>query len=441
MGFIPSPLSIYKNVKKQVSGTWIKISKNKLETNTYWNIDEKITEKIVSSEKEAIVKLSDLVMSSVQYQIQSDVPYGVFLSGGIDSSLIAASATALTGVNVNTFSIGFEENKFDESVHAKAIAKHLGTNHHEFIVSSKDAMNLIETIFADYSEPFADSSSIPTMMVSKLAKKYVTVALSGDGGDELFHGYGAYQWAKRLNNPFIGMARNQIAALLKTQQRFRRHAEYFLFQNKNLTYSHILSQEQYYFSLNQLDRLLTNDFSNASGSKNIELFQNFANRINKLNRKLTPKEAQAFFDLNFYLQDDLLTKVDLASMSFSVEARVPYLDHRMVEFALNLSPKLKYKNGVSKYLLKEILYQYVPKKYFDRPKQGFAIPLVKWLKNELGYLIDEYLSEKIINQYGIVNYKVVQQLIKDYRQNNVDYLYNKLWILIVLHKWLVKNQI
>jgi asparagine synthase (glutamine-hydrolysing) len=439
LGFIPSPLSIYQSVKKLESGTWIRVSKNKLETTRYWSIDQKISEKVVSNEKEAIVKLSDLIMSSVQYQVQSDVPYGVFLSGGIDSSLVTANAARLSGVKVNTFSIGFKENKFDESVYAKAIANYLGTNHHEFIVSSRDAMDLIETTFADYSEPFADSSSMPTMLVSKLASQYVTVVLSGEGGDELFLGYGAYRWAKRLNNPLIKLGRHQIAALLNIKKQYRRHSEYFLFPDQELLYSHILSQEQYYFSLNQLDDLLTDDFSQTFGSKNIDLFNSFGIQINRLNRTLNPMERQAIFDLSIYMQDDLLTKVDLASMSFSIEARVPYLDHRIVEFALNLSPHLKFKDGVSKYLLKEILYQYVPKKYFDRPKQGFAIPLIKWLKNELSYLIDDYLSEKIITQYNIVNYKVVQQMIKDYRQNNVDYLYNKLWVLIVLHKWLIKN--
>jgi asparagine synthase (glutamine-hydrolysing) len=439
LGFIPSPLSIYQSVKKLESGKWLKLSKNKLEITEYWSIDKNISEKIITSEKEALVKLSDLIMSSVQYQIQSDVPYGVFLSGGIDSSLVAANAVSLTGVKVNTFSIGFKENKFDESVYAKAIANYLGTNHHEFIVNSKDALDLIETTFADYSEPFADSSSIPTMLVSKLAKQYVTVVLSGEGGDELFLGYGAYKWAKRLHNPFLHLARKQIAYLLNSQTRFKRHAEYFRFPEKKLICSHIISQEQYYFSLSELDGILTTDFSNAYGSKNIDLLNNFGLKANHCNRDLNPMEKQALFDLTFYLQDDLLPKVDLASMSFSIEARVPYLDHRIVEFALNLSPDLKYKDGVSKYLLKEILYQYVPKKFFDRPKQGFAIPLIKWLKNELSYLIDDYLSEKIITKYNIVNYKVVQQLIKNYRQNNIDYLYNKLWVLIVLHKWLIKN--
>ncbi len=439
LGFIPAPQSIFQSIKKVESGTWLRVSKNNLESHTYWSINQQVSEKIITKEKEAIVKLSDLLMSSVQYQIKSDVPFGVFLSGGIDSSLVTANAVNLSGVKVNTFSIGFEENKYNESVYAKAIANYLGTHHHEFIVSYKDAIDLIDTIFDTYSEPFADSSSIPTMLVSKLARQHVTVTLSGEGGDELFLGYGAYQWARRLNQPFIKAFRKPIANILsKSNSRFERHANFFRYPNENLKYSHILSQEQYYFSLDELDSILSENFKNTSGSTNTELLNNFGIEINHLGRNLNAMEKQAIFDLNFYLQDDLLTKVDRASMHFSLETRVPYLDHRIIEFALNLSPELKYKNGTAKYLLKEILYQYVPEKFFDRPKQGFAIPLQKWLKNELRFLIDENLSKEVIEKFGYVNYEAVEELKKDFL-NGKEYLYNRIWILIVLHKWLLKH--
>ena len=179
LGFIPAPLSIYQSIKKLESGSWLKISKNNLQQNKYWSINQYITETVITDEKKATTTLSNLLMSSVQYQMKSDVPFGVFLSGGIDSSLITANAVKVSSVKVNTFSIGFEENKYDESIYAKAVAEHLKTEHHEFIVSYKDAIDLIDTLDDVYSEPFADSSSIPTMLVSKLAKKYVTVALSG----------------------------------------------------------------------------------------------------------------------------------------------------------------------------------------------------------------------------------------------------------------------
>jgi asparagine synthase (glutamine-hydrolysing) len=441
LGFVPAPQSIYKSIKKLESGTWMKISKKNCESHKYWSVNKQVSEKIISFEKEALVKLSDLLMSSVQYQIKSDVPFGVFLSGGIDSSLITANAVNISGVKVNTFSIGFEENRFNESIYAKAVANYLGTNHHEFIVSYKDAIDLIEPIFDTYSEPFADSSAIPTMLVSKLAKKHVTVTLSGEGGDELFLGYGAYKWAQRLNQPLVKAFRHPISSILSNSKtRFSRHADYFKYPNNLLQYSHTLSQEQYYFSLSDLDQLLTEEFSSANGSKNAESLNNFGIEINHLSRNLNPMEKQAIFDLNFYLQDDLLAKVDRASMHFSLETRVPYLDHRIIEFSLNLSPDLKYKNGVTKYLLKEILYQYVPAKFFDRPKQGFAIPLEKWLKKELLFLIEDFLSEKVIKRFNYVDYSYVKQLKEDFLKNNQSYLYNRLWLLIVLHKWLIKNE-
>jgi asparagine synthase (glutamine-hydrolysing) len=441
LGFIPAPLSIYKSIQKLESGTWLNISENNLHAQKYWTINKQVSKNTISNKKKAKKTLTDLIFSSVKYQLQSDVPFGVFLSGGTDSSLITAVASNLSKEKLNTFSIGFEENKFNESVHAKSIANHLGTNHHEFIVSYKDAMNLIEPIFEIYDEPYSDSSAIPTLLVSKLAKQHVTVALSGDGGDELFLGYGAHQWARRLNNPFIKAFRHPIASALSlSNSKFERHATYFKYPSKNLQYSHILSQEQNCFTLTELENILSDEFKKTKNSNSTTLFEKFGNDIENLNRNLKPIEKQAIFDLHFYLQDDLLTKVDRASMHYSLEARVPFLDHRIIEYALNLSPDLKYYNGTSKYLLKEILYQYVPKNLLDRPKQGFSIPLEKWLKNELKYLIEENLSKEIIEKYNYVNYTYVNQLVKNFF-NGKNYLYNRIWILIVLHKWLIKNNL
>lgn len=439
LGFIPSPLSIYKSIKKLPSGTWLKISKNNLEAQKYWSVNEKITEEIISDKKQAHAILDDLLKSSVRYQIKSDVPFGVFLSGGIDSSLITANAVNVSKSKVNTFSIGFEENQFNESHYSKEIARHLGTNHHELIVSQKDSIDLIDIIFDSYDEPFADSSCIPTMLVSKLAKKHVTVALSGEGADELFYGYGAYQWAARLNNPIIKYFRKPIANILSGSPKFNRHSEYFKYPDANLQYSHILSQEQYFFSQSELGKVLSLEFKTNANSTNTKLLKNFALQIDQVKRTLKPIEKQALFDLNFYLQDDLLTKVDRASMHFSLETRVPFLDHRIIEFALNLSPELKFKNGTSKYLLKEVLYQYIPKTLMDRPKKGFAIPLAKWLKSDLSFLLEDYLSEKIITQFNYVNYEYVKKLKNDFLNNEKDHLYNRLWNLIVLHKWLSRN--
>jgi len=433
LGYIPAPETIYSEVKKLESGSFIKLSKSGFIQEKYWSLNSQLLPSTLSNEKQALVKLSDLISSSVQYQLKSDVPFGVFLSGGIDSSLITAQASHLSSVKVNTFSIGFKENKYNESDYAKNIAKYLGTNHHEFIVSHHEAIDHIDAIFEAYSEPFADSSSIPTMLVSKLAKQYVTVTLSGEGGDELFFGYGAYIWANRLNNPLIKLLKGPIAKVLHyLGNRYKRAAELFEKIPESLINSHIFSQEQYLFSLKEVEKLVTPAYQNVPGFLHFDLPH--------LRRKLTPMERQSLFDLQFYLQDDLLTKVDRASMFYSLETRVPFLDHRIIEFAINLSPDLKYKSGVTKYLLKEILYQYIPKSYFDRPKQGFAIPLQKWLKHELRYLVEENLSKETIEIYGIVSFNEVSSLTERYYKGE-DYLYNRIWLLIVLHKWLKKNNI
>lgn len=432
LGFIPTPNSIYRSIYKLEAGSFIKVSYSGIDHQKFWSLRSAIHADVITNEKKALVMLSDLTMSSVQYQLKSDVPFGVFLSGGIDSSLVTAQASILSNVKVNTFSIGFDENRYNESDYAKAIAKYLGTNHHEFIVRYSDAINLIEDIFEVYSEPFADSSSIPTMLVSKLAKQYVTVTLSGEGGDELFFGYGSYKWAARLSNPFLKAARVPISGILSgLSNKYKRASKLFEFSSNQDIASHIFSQEQYLFSNQELQSLLHPPYNSHNAS-----ISSVAAQSDK--RNLTASEKQALFDLEYYLPDDLLTKVDRASMRYSLETRVPYLDHRIIEFALNLSPDLKYRNGVTKYLLKEILFQYVPESFFNRPKQGFAIPLEKWLKNELRFLIDDNLNESVVNRYGIVKWEEVQRL-KVLFDSGQDYLYNRIWLLIVLHKWLQKN--
>lgn len=448
LGFIPTPNSIYKNIHKMQAGTWLKVSRKGIEEVRYWSIRQKLTNRLISDKDQVMVKLSDLIMSSVQYQLKSDVPFGVFLSGGIDSSLVTAQAVGLSSVKVNTFSIGFEENSHNESEYAKAIANYLGTNHHEFIVSYRDAIQLIDTFFDAYDEPFADPSAIPTMLVSKMARQYVTVTLSGEGGDELFFGYGSYQWARRLSNPLFQLVRKPLAsAFSMMSSKFQRIEHMLRYEKSRNIRSHILSQEQYFFTSDEIDSLLNepyrtignNNLNSESRIYNAASFLtelNVGQKIGEEERTLNAMEKQALFDLYYYLPDDLLTKVDRASMQFSIETRVPYLDHRVIEFAENISPELKYRDGTSKYILKEILYQYIPKRFFERPKQGFSIPMNKWLRAELRFLIDENLNPAAIKSVGILNSEKTQQIVKDFF-NGKDYLYNRIWIMIVLQKWFI----
>ena len=447
LGYIPTPMSIYENVQKMPAGSWMKVSASGIEIQKYWNIKSILSNKVIHDPEEALVKLSDLIISSVQYQLKSDVPFGVFLSGGIDSSLVTAQAVGLSIVKVNTFSIGFEENSHNESEYAKAVAKYLGTDHHEFIVSYRDAMDLIESIFDTYDEPFADASAIPTMLVSKMAKQYVTVTLSGEGGDELFYGYGAYKWAKRLENPLYKALHKPAAKLFsKLSSRYQRVSKLLDYDSKVNLNSHIFSQEQYLFSAYELNDILQPEYYLPQSLNHLDIPVNALSNVDVFSsgqgilkdRVINAMEQQALFDLHFYLQDDLLTKVDRASMHYGIETRVPYLDHRVIEFAINLAPELKYHHGISKYILKKILYQYVPQELFNRPKQGFAIPLNKWLHNELNYLIEDNLNKTVIEQFNVVNYEETQSIIKGF-QNGKDFLFNRVWLLIVLHRWLIKN--
>ncbi|RDC64109.1 asparagine synthase (glutamine-hydrolyzing) [Adhaeribacter pallidiroseus] len=430
LGYIPRPNSIYNEVQKLDSGTYLVLSQTSLKKFHYWQLAEQVESEVLRNEKLAKQTLKDLVISSVKYRMISDVPFGTFLSGGIDSSLVTAAAQHVSDKPVKTFSIAFEATKFNEAKYAAAVSKHLGTEHYEFTVTEKEALEWVDQLTGIYDEPFADSSAIPTLLVSELARKKVTMILSGDGGDELFMGYGMYQWADRLANPFVRTFRKPIAAFLPVLgNRFERAAHVFQYSEIKRLKSHIFSQEQYLFSEAEIDKLLTPAFR----SKPI-IQENW----NYKSRRLTPKEEQAFFDMCYYLQDDLLVKVDRATMRHSLEARVPLLDYRIVEFALNLSPDLKVKGGITKYLLKQVLYDFLPKELFNRPKWGFSIPLSTWLQKDLKYLIEDYLSEKIINTYEVVSYSEVKILKECFLQGK-DYLYNRVWLLIVLHKWLVNN--
>ncbi len=432
LGYIPEPNTIFSNIRKFPNGQTGIVSENGFRMESYWDIEGTIRRNIINDPVEAKERLNELITSSVKMRLVSDVPFGTFLSGGIDSSLVTAIAAKELNQKLNTFSIGFSDSKHDESKFASKVASYLGTNHHEYIVTESDARDIILDMLDFYDEPFADSSAIPTMMLSKLAKEKVSMVLSGDGGDELFHGYGAYKWAKRLAT-FPGNRMRVIMGIIlgiTPSNRYKRASYLYKYKDKANIKSHIFSQEQYLFSERELDKVLNPEliFDNS-------LEQDYSNFV----RKLTPEEAQAVFDLRYYLKDDLLVKVDRASMRYALETRVPLLDHRIVEFALNVDPKLKISGNIQKYLLKEVLYDYIPKEYFDRPKWGFSIPLKRWLYTDLSFLINEYLNEGVINEFNYIEFKEVQKLVRKFKSGH-DYLYNRLWLLIILHKFLIKNR-
>lgn len=429
LGYIPEPLSIYNEVRKFPAGSILSIDKNGYKIEEYWNLKDKISSEKKHDEASAKKELNTILQSSVKYRLMADVPFGTFLSGGIDSSVVTAVAQSVYDKPINTFSIGFSESKYNEAVFAKKIANYLGTNHHEFMVSYTEAIEHFDSILKAYDEPFADSSAIPTMLVSKLARQHVTMTLSGDGGDEQFFGYGMYTWAKRLNNPLVKAFGEPLNYMFsKSNNRHKRASGLFGHKNMDTLPSHIFSLEQFFFSDKELGSVLK---PNAYSS--LSLNENLGKELG-----LNAQENQAFFDIQHYLKDDLLVKVDRASMQYSLEARVPLLDHRMLEFSVNLAPELKIKNGETKYLLKQVLYDYVPKEYFDRPKWGFSIPIRNWLQNELKYLPEKYLSTQVLEKHGIFNVKEVKAIEARYFAGE-DYLFNKIWAIIILNQWLEAN--
>lgn len=432
LGFIPEPMSIYQKVFKFPAANYVMIGlgSTQLDFVTYWDAKQHILSTPLESESAALQRYKELLYSSVESQMVSDVPLGTFLSGGIDSSLVTAVASKVSPVRINTFSIGFREEKYDESAYAQKVADHLQTAHHPLKVSADDVLELVPQLLEVYDEPFADSSAFPTMLVSKLARRFVTVALSGDGGDELFQGYGMYAWASRLQQPVIKALHKPLFWMSRLlNDRYKRAGTLFNYASEDHLKSHIFSQEQYYFSEYELSELLTGpDFN----------FQSI-NKPGHFARKISPAEQQAFWDIEHYLMDDLLVKVDRASMHYSLESRVPLLDINLVEFALNLDYGLKVKESYgSKYLMKKVLYELVPREIFERPKRGFAIPLKEWLKGPLAYLTDDYLNEFVIRKHNYVNYAFVNALLKRFNRGE-DHLYNRIWTLVVLHWWLEEN--
>ncbi len=425
LGYIPGDTSIYHDFKKILPGYYAIYQQGVLASYPFWWLDSKLEPATLTNETQAKEQLKQLLHSSVNYCMISDVPVGIFLSGGIDSSTVAVMAQSGSSIPVKTFSIGFKEEKYNEARFAAKVAKHIRSDHHEFTVTEQDALHLVEKLTGIYDEPYADSSAIPTYMVSQLARSKVTVALSGDGGDELFMGYGFYYWARRLNYPVIKTFRKPIGRLLYNlgKNRSKRASYLFRFPSEARRKSHIFSQEQYYFSESEIEGIVKHAAPVAIDEYNCS---------NK--RILLPEEEQSFFDIKNYLPEELLVKADRASMQHSLEVRVPLLDHRLVEFAINLSSSLKLNGKTGKYLLKQVLYDYVPASFFDRPKWGFAIPLRLWLQKELSYLVEKYLNPAVIEECNLVYPQPVQHIKKQFFAGR-DYLYNRLWVLILLHKW------
>lgn len=443
-GYISTPKTIFQNSFKLEAGHWaiFDISTRQFSKTRYWNIYDFYARPKLSIEfEEAKQHLQELLQSAFLYRMVSDVPVGVFLSGGIDSTAVTAILQSQMSDRLKTFTIGFNEGN-NEAPYAKAIAQYIGTDHTEQICTTKEAQDIIPVLPFYYDEPFGDSSAIPTILVSRLAAQSVKVALSADAGDEVFCGYDSYFKLNQYNEVL-----NKIPDALKNPIKFigKLAANNWRIQNEAIHYKinsffDALSHDNYeqilllYHMMHRKPDHYIMRFMNEEALLNGDVKQNI-----KKHYFTEPLEEAMATDYQFYLQDDILTKVDRATMSVSIEGREPLIDHRIVEFVAQLPYEFKYNKGSKsgKRILKDIVYEYVPRELVDRPKAGFSVPIYSWLRGDLKYLLNEYLSEHALNQSGIFNTKFVSKELRRFHDNKMHYS-PMIWYLLMFQMWHAK---
>jgi asparagine synthase (glutamine-hydrolysing) len=402
----------------------------------YWNsIDVLEQPKYTGSYDDALCDLEYKLKDTLSMQMQSDVPLGAFLSGGIDSTTIVALMQNMSAEKINTFSIGFNQKEYNEAEHARAVAKYMGTNHTDMYVTEKDALDVIPNLANMYDEPFADSSQIPTYLVSRIAKSKVTVSLTGDAGDELFGGYNRYVTA-----PSIAKKMQLMKVLKYVPNSWIRKAsilhsrKFAALSDKLLKLKRVLSNAKTDKDLYMLLCSQTNDTSFVLGACEIDVLQE--KYIYDV-PQLTFQEWMMFVDSNTYMIDDILVKVDRSAMANSLETRVPFLDHEIYGFAYSLPIEYKIQGNNGKRILKDLLYKYVPKDLVNRPKMGFGIPLAKWLRNDLCDWAEELLCYDNIKEQGYLDADAVQKLWQDHLMCKKDNQHI-LWCILMFQEWLRK---
>lgn len=446
-GYILAPLSIFKHTHKLMPGHYlcIDLKKADIKDETYWDVYDYYNKpKLDISYDEAKNHVEKLLISACQYRMVSDVPVGVFLSGGYDSTAVTAILQANQSEKLKTYTIGFYEEDHNEAEYAKQVAAHLKTEHTEHYCTTKEAQEILPDIPWFCDEPFGDSSIIPTTLVSRLARKEVTVALSADAGDEIFAGYNKYPLAmgfqKKINlvpdflKPTAGRVLNYIPnGLLKVIARnpavdIKKQRLSNLFHEKNVSASRImdifLSQV---YTTEQLQTLLS-DIPEKP-------FSNFNTR-NLLRDDLGEIDSMLAIDYKTYLPDDILVKVDRAGMSVSLEGREPLLDHRVVEFAAQLPESFKMTDSNKKIILKDIVHDYVPREMMERPKMGFGVPVFSWFRNELRHYADDFMQEKDFS-HGLFKPEAVKQIISQFYKGDKNYN-NLFWYLLMFQMWYKK---
>jgi len=441
---VESPDTIFEGVNKLEPGQYLEWNLKEtglssvgkaisVEKEYYWDVIDayKNAEKYDDKDYATIKKeLSSLVVDAVQKRLVADVPVGCFLSGGIDSSIVAAYAKKVSEKQVDTFTIGFDNKEKNEAVYASEVAKYLGTNHTELYVSTDDLFEQIRDMVTFYDEPFSDSSQIPSMLVAKLARKNKVVTLTGDGGDELFCGYEKYDWLHIAQKyDWFGNVLNDLFS-------------FPLIDKMNIP--------------NKLPDKMRGFIKNRDKNTKLQLFKEVREKHTpdmvlgesrsskyvyekRLHEELTGdidwQQLCMLMDIRYYLGDVVLQKVDRASMRYSLEERCPLLDHRIIEYSFGIPHKYKYHNGEKKYILKDLLYDEVPKSLIDRPKMGFGVPLASWMRNELAASLKMYSDEAILKKQGIFNYSKIREFIDKLETSDVSLYNTVLWGFYVFQMW------
>jgi asparagine synthase (glutamine-hydrolysing) len=442
-GYVPAPWSIYQGVYKLMPGSIVRFGDEAVGEEwgvlqPYWSFTEIAASgqanPFCGSDGEAVNALEQQLSSAVAGQMMADVPLGAFLSGGIDSSTVVALMQRQSRRPVKTFTIGFNEAGYNEGEHARAVARHLGTDHTELYVDDAHARRVIPNLQAMYDEPFGDSSAIPTFLVSQLARKYVTVSLSGDGGDELFGGYGRYlrvgsQWERLENVPYIIRKLAAKAFRLGGQMAFDPLFNRFGAQ-AGMSLSARMRFWADYMESRSLDALYQ---ANISYWGNLtDTWPRFIGSTANFDR---PIEHMMSVDTLTYLPDDILVKVDRAAMAVSLETRVPLLDHRVVELAWQMPYNMKVRNGQGKWLLKQVLYRHVPKEIVDRPKMGFGVPVDEWIRGPLREWAEDLLNEDRLKKEGYLNPKLIRSRWQQHVKGQHNWR-DSLWIILMWQAWL-----
>lgn len=423
---VPEPMSIFNQIKKLRPGySFIyNLETGSFEENKYWDISYQYQKQFSGTYKEAQDSLKEILKNAVSSRLYADVPVGVFLSGGIDSSLVAAIASETSKNKINTFSVKFNESGFDESIFAKKVANHLQTNHHVIECNYKEGLELIENFTYYYDEPFADSSAIPSMLLAKYTRKQVTVALSGDGGDESFLGYYRYFTIKK--GDWLYMAPK---ILRSTAAKFLRLVPAYKLK--------VIAKALNYNSINEFYMATITGIDLSYTQHNYDVY-NFEERkyLDHQNKNLY--ERMSDFDIKTYLNWHINTKVDRATMAFSLEPRAPLMDHRLIEFARTLPSNFKFEGNNQKRILKDILYEYVPADFFNRPKAGFAMPFEVWFREDLKDMVLSELNDESLKNIPCINQKIVKFMINQHMNHKWN-RYPLIWKLLVLKKWLKVN--